>query len=103
MGTFQFSLRGEAIGVLALPLKGEGEPSKRLVVHAPIASNRCVLTMKWIVLLSFISFKMGGWIVVHGEGVRLLLRAVDFGGHLSLQSHATCKLISFSMEIFICC
>ena len=35
--------------------------------------------MKGIVLPSFISFKMGGWIVVHGEGVGLLLRVVDFG------------------------
>ena len=36
--------------------------------------------MKDIVLPSFISFKMGGRIVEHGEGVELVLGAVDFGG-----------------------
>jgi len=53
---------------------------QRIARHAPSVSNHCVLTMKGIVLPSFIWFKMGGWIVVHGEGVGLLLREVDFGG-----------------------
>ena len=29
VGTYPLILRGEAIGVLALPLEGEGEPNKR--------------------------------------------------------------------------
>ena len=39
--------------------------------------------------------QMGGWIVVHGEGVMLLSREV------SLQSRRTCKLEFVWVEIFI--
>jgi len=36
--------------------------------------------MKGIVLLSSISCKGVGWVVVQGEGVEWLLEMVDFGG-----------------------
>ena len=39
----------------------------------------------------FHQIKMGGWIVVYGEGVGLLLREVDFGGASEFTKRATCK------------
>ena len=44
---------------------------------------------------------MGGWIVVHDEGLGLLLRAVDFEGASEFTKPRNTQINFFSMEIFI--
>ena len=73
------------IGVLDLPLEGEGNPAntpsfyQRIVGHAPSVSSRCVSTMKGIVLPSFISLNgmvdCGAW---KGAGVWILEVHLEF-------------------------
>ena len=65
---------------IGLPFEGEGESNKKILFlhsglagHDPSVRNCCILTMEGVVLLTFISFKQRGRIVVLGEGMRSLL------------------------------